>query len=174
MLQSYGRGILQDAMEVADRLQLRLFATSGTLLGMHRERGFIPHDGDLDLGMLEDDLPRRSALVDALAARGYRVVADRPDELSVLSYAKGGVNLDIFTFYRQGAVLAYRAVATTGKILEYHVPVDTTLPLKRGSFLGIEVWQPAHPRRWLAEHYGADWRVPRPRWSYETDATNLQ
>jgi hypothetical protein len=47
--------LLDLVMAEADRLKVKPFLVSGTLLGFRRQGGPLPHDYDLDLGMMHDD-----------------------------------------------------------------------------------------------------------------------
>ncbi|MBR1472396.1 MAG: LicD family protein [Lachnospiraceae bacterium] len=50
--------IIQDIAEICREQSLFFFACYGTLLGAVRERGFIPWDDDIDIGMVRDDYVR--------------------------------------------------------------------------------------------------------------------
>lgn len=47
--------LLEQFIDVCDRLQLKYFVIEGTLIGAIRHKGFIPWDDDIDVGMLRSD-----------------------------------------------------------------------------------------------------------------------
>lgn len=47
--------ILQNFIDVCEKLQIQYFVVQGTLLGTIRHQGFIPWDDDIDVGMLRAD-----------------------------------------------------------------------------------------------------------------------
>ncbi|CAE8603704.1 unnamed protein product, partial [Polarella glacialis] len=50
--------MLQAIDERLEKAGITYWVTGGTLLGAIRHGGFIPHDDDLDIELLEEDLPR--------------------------------------------------------------------------------------------------------------------
>jgi len=69
--------LLYDATEVVDQLcrqnEIPYFCLSGTILGSHRDGGLIRWDGDVDIGMLEEDLQRFLTLEKELNRQGYEI-----------------------------------------------------------------------------------------------------
>ena len=55
ILQLYGPRFLQDIFEICKKIDIKPFLVFGTLLGHYRDGGFIEHDTDIDLGLLEND-----------------------------------------------------------------------------------------------------------------------
>ncbi|HFI0306651.1 TPA: phosphorylcholine transferase LicD [Streptococcus suis] len=47
--------MLKDLLEYCDAIEVTVFAVGGTALGTVREKGFIPWDDDIDLGMFRKD-----------------------------------------------------------------------------------------------------------------------
>lgn len=55
-------GILEVFKSICKKHNLRYYAIGGTLIGVHRHKGFIPWDDDIDLGMPRPDFERFVAL----------------------------------------------------------------------------------------------------------------
>lgn len=54
--------LLQELMRVCNEHGLKVYADSGTLIGVVREHGFIPWDDDIDVAMLREDYDKLMAL----------------------------------------------------------------------------------------------------------------
>ena len=53
------------------RNKITYWTMKGTLLGVVREKGIIPHDYDIDLGMLHDDINKVASLRKQIWEDGY-------------------------------------------------------------------------------------------------------
>lgn len=160
------------------------FAVSGTFLGLTREKGFLPHDYDIDLGLFEDeaDIPamrqaflesdrfvekkydyHKSSLVPAPAD------AKNPDVPYILKVIHvSGVHIDIFIHYRD--TTSVPAVYWHGSSL--HRWENSPFELVPHKFYDWEILGPADADRYLTENYG-DWRTPVTDFNCTTDTTNL-
>jgi len=67
--------LLRETTEYMDHILMRnnvtYWAMKGTALGVVRHKGVIPHDYDVDLGILHEDINKVAALRDQIWADGY-------------------------------------------------------------------------------------------------------
>ena len=82
MNQEIGRDNLLIFKRLADKAGLRFSLAYGTLLGAIREHGFIPHDEDIDLAILQEDIETFKNLLWDLREEGFEVMRfDRRNSL---------------------------------------------------------------------------------------------
>jgi hypothetical protein len=155
------------------------FVLSGTLLGIVREGGFLPHDYDIDAGVMADavDIP---ALVATLNAdprfhcndledqttferdpTGRMQVIRRPVFLKVSH--QGGVHIDVFVHYRDPGVIWHAS-----SLFRWD---NSDFDLAPYTLTGTPVLGPADADRYLTENYGA-WRIPVTEFNSALDTTN--
>lgn len=132
------------------------FLAAGTLLGFLRSGGPLPHDRDIDIGVLRK--PEGGPDITALFRNMPGILLPRitrpGDRYLGLMYK--GVAVDIFIHDRSGHH------STCGFS---HVPGDiqwrfTDFGLRTASYGGRQWSVPADPDRYLAETYGPDWQTP--------------
>ena len=97
MNQEIGRENLLIFKRLADKAGLRFSLAYGTLLGAIREHGFIPHDEDIDLAILQEDIEIFKNLLWDLREEGFEVMRfDRRN--SLCSIIRKGEYIDIYIF----------------------------------------------------------------------------
>ena len=150
-----------------------LFTVYGTLLGFHRDNGFIPGDDDFDCAWLTDAGTPQEAKEEAMNV--------------MVELVKAGF---VVSFNRRGRLFR---VATPGKAAHLHLDVhpvwlnsgnawlhnncrmeadrDTFLPVKTKRVNGVDVLLPADACRFLRHHYGPGWDTPDPGFMYYLDST---
>ena len=97
MNQEIGRDNLLIFKRLADKAGLRFSLAYGTLLGAIREHGFIPHDEDIDLAILQADIETFTNLLWDLREEGFEVMRfDRRN--SLCSIIRKGEYIDIYIF----------------------------------------------------------------------------
>lgn len=99
MNQEIGRENLLIFKRLADKAGLKFSLAYGTLLGAIREHGFIPHDEDIDLAILQEDIEIFKNLLWDLREEGFEVMRfDRRN--SLCSIIRKGEYIDIYIFRR--------------------------------------------------------------------------
>lgn len=179
LLHLYGEDMLRDALACCRSLQLRPFLVFGTLLGHYRDGGFIEHDADVDLGLMEEEYARRQEIIDLMKARGYLVRVNNHEEVSFYKpglWTSGvpGCVLDFWRFTRQGDKVVW--VFDDGPQVHqtFVLSADIFDDFTQTRFLDRhDVLIPAKTEKFLDENYG-NWRVPKTDWNVLEDGHNKQ
>jgi hypothetical protein len=172
-------------LQLAESCGARIFPISGTLLGIHRNGGLLPHDNDMDIGIHSDD-PALGELVRLLekSPNMLQHQADRlswadrllnpwlpqlPDNVLIhkfdlkLDGAENPVRIDLFVhFYALGQV-----VHGTTKSLWTNSPFS----LEIEKISGVNLLMPTDRAKYLAENYG-DYETPKPEFESFVDCPN--
>ena len=157
ILQKDGLKVLKDVYNACNKAGIKAFLAEGTLLGHHRENGFIKHDHDIDLGILEDDIKKLGILERDLRRKGYDV--KRKKHSVFLRYQKPHV--DIYYFLSQGeGVISWCVEHKDNSLFRYEFPATIFRRLDEAKFAGrLSVLVPGRVEDYLTTAYG-DWRTP--------------
>lgn len=155
---------LVDARDALVSCGARPFLVDGTLLGCIRERDFIAHDLDVDLGCFIEDLDA-PAMCAAMAAAGFESWKSygTPKRGFQLSFKRHAIKLDVFFYYLGAGLCRYHAAWLDGEPIRYTYP---PFALDSAPFLGETFLVPEEPVRFLITKYGRDWRTPVTPWDW--------
>jgi hypothetical protein len=175
------RSALLDFDDLCSVVGLRYFLVSGTFLGVVRDRAFIGHDHDIDVGVFEDDLTE--SLIPALS-ESENFIVNQVDYICLrqvdgddVQYAlmekpaiirlahKTGISIDIFTHFDDGDLVWHGS--------SVHRWDNTKFDLGEYEFLGRSFKGALDFDRYLNENYGSDWRVPKVDFNVNLDTPNL-
>ena len=174
----YGMEALHEAVAATDECGGKLFMAFGSLLGAYREKGFIPFDYDLDMGLLASE--RTDRLVASMRKHGFSLL--RPyyikttNRICLDKYDYKGVHVDVHYFYNDNQGNLYcdlclpheskpwrEANATDGFPTIIRTVPDTTF--SKQLFLGEQVYMPDRTEEWLRTLYGDHFMTPDPKWT---------
>lgn len=122
----------------------------GTLLGAVREGGFITHDEDTDLFVLEESRERLLGALFELGGAGF--VVGRYDG-KLLSITRADEYIDFYIFRKKGK--------SKRECSGYVVNFKHFLNTEEFYFLGERFNIPAHSKSLLKSLYGEDWETPK-------------
>ena len=99
-----GLAMLEAADIAFTKMGVRAFLTYGALLGAYREHGFISYDPDIDLGVLENELPED--IHEQMERAGFRLLRQNyigtTGQVVEETYEYKKLHLDIFIYIREG------------------------------------------------------------------------
>jgi lipopolysaccharide cholinephosphotransferase len=165
MKQSYfdkavGRKNLIDTRNLLEGAGIPMFLHWGTLLGAVREKDFIAHDNDIDVGFYFADVDHFLALKSGFEAQGFEFITggieNRKDGY-IYKVIRNGVDVDLFPA---------REVQHFCKGRLWQLDERTTVPprffdsLETLEFLGEAFKVPADPIGLMRNLYGKTWNIP--------------
>ena len=100
---------LKEARDLLNKLNISWFLMGGTLLGFMREKDFIPHDDDMDIGVfIQDWTPK---ITEEFQVQGWQWASKMGTNEAGLEYRfiKDGIQLDVFFWYKEQHYYWYAA-----------------------------------------------------------------
>lgn len=149
-----------------EKLGVRGFLISGTLLGYVRDSGFISWDKDIDLGFFTSEISSGDMehAFDRSPNFNVRRIDFNTDRLRINH--TNGMMIDVFPHYQDDdGKIWHDGTATRW----WNSPFELTTV----DFLGKPQFVPQPPEQYLDENYG-QWRKPEPNFDARLDAPNAQ
>ena len=176
LLKKRGPEILAEIARVFERHGIQGFAAFGTLLGIVREKGFIRHDEDIDLGVMPGSISPEKLLQILLVEEcgfSFAFAFRYHDKVTEFKVYYRGVPIDFFFFENMGDSFVYEAYSwqegvtypseTANSVRLVYSPVIKGL--KKTAVFGTEFPIPSNEEEVLIGLYGKTWRIPNAKWS---------
>jgi hypothetical protein len=154
------------------QLGVTAYICSGTLLGAVRTGHILPHDDDVDFGVLArathpvDIVLEGYALEEALHDLGYATFRHSGAHLQVLFTGTGGgpdFYMDIFTSFFRDDGTFNQPFHLRQTMMRSAIAPTSEVQLEGRTFAS-----PANPGAWLSACYGVSWQTPDPSFRFVT------
>ena len=178
-----GLEMLCMADKAFNSMGVKAFLSFGTLLGAYRNKGFIAYDPDVDLGVLDANLPEN--MIEVMAKYGFHLhkqnFIQTTGKVIEDTYIYKGIHLDVFHYFEENNDF-YTLVAQLHETKDWKeanasdgFPCEKVSVIKtdfhRQPFLGIEVYMPIKTHEWLVDMYSETYMTPIKNWSEEGHKT---
>ena len=178
-----GLKMLVAADKILSEMGVRAFISFGTLLGAYREHGFISYDPDIDLGVLETEIPKD--LHERMEKGGFHLIRRNyiasSGRVIEETYEYRKLHLDIFIYYRDKEDL-YCDVQQRHETKEWkeanssdgfpcercYVPY---CDFERRDFMGLKIYMPVDTDGWLRAMYSDSYMTPIKNWEPQESKT---
>jgi len=178
ILHKNGKDVLIALKSVFNELEINWFLVYGTLLGAYRDKDFISHDVDIDIGVLFTNYSKEieKIMLKNGFIKKHQFVVDNGEFAIEETYEYRGVGIDIFYFkVIENKLIGYGFINEEGlswdKTIQKYGGLlvrEITYPyegLDRIKFLGEEYEIPKNPKKHLASHYGNNFMVKDNNWN---------
>lgn len=169
-LQMYGKKALKEMLSICNKYDMKPCLLYGSLLGYQRNKGFIPHDSDIDMGLLEKDFEKINLLRDAILKKGYTLRVQNEYGIAFRKPGFKGLNIDLFLIRKENNEFVVSAGLKSRWATRYYSK-DVFVELVKVKFLdSIEVFIPNLPEQYLKDNYGS-WEKPRMNYQKKSEPT---
>ncbi|XP_060085956.1 ribitol-5-phosphate transferase FKTN-like [Ylistrum balloti] len=170
--QRKARQLIAQGKDVFDKLGLRFWISSGTLLGWYRQCDIITHAQDVDFGMWIKDYDPQLIPEMEKAGLPLKHLFGRVNDTFELSFQAGDIKLDIFFFYEELDHMWNGGTdVKNGAKLKYVFP---KFSLCWTTLLDLLVRVPCPTLPYIEANYGKGWFTPVKDWNWKDSPTNVQ
>lgn len=159
MNKSLAKEFLFDLDDIFKKYNITYWLDCGTLLSAVREKDFMNHDDDIDVGMylsLVENYPLWYKILKDFNKRGIRVLTAWGDSVFSLEKNKAMTG-DVHTYKHKD-----KEYCIEMKDVLFAYPEELFNILDTIEFLGRKFNVPHNPEKWLALMYGDNWKEPHP------------
>jgi phosphorylcholine metabolism protein LicD len=147
---------------------IKYFIDGGTLLGAEREKDIIPHDDDIDIGVLNKDWYKLPNILKELADAKYKIHYQIEDYLIKVFVPNmwmkeketgriiGTPTLDIFKWKKSNGKIELESTIHRRAFKNCYYGVQEMFPLKIYQFNNLYLWGANNGKPYLFRYYGND------------------
>ncbi|NQY75248.1 MAG: LicD family protein [Candidatus Margulisbacteria bacterium] len=158
--------VLREGCQALEKMNIPYWLASGTLLGIHRNKAFIPHDTDIDVEVFT---PKSfDEIVNGIPFEPIQVMERRGKLMQIAFMGPNNIIFDIYFYHEYGPNLL-----NFNEWGIFHYPKSMIDRLTTLEFQGTTYPVP-DPDPYCAFRYGSDWQTPKTyKGIWANDAPNL-
>lgn len=175
-MKRYGREMLEKADSALSAAGARPFLLFGSLLGAHREKGFIRNDADIDLGVIVTEVSEE--MHEKMREAGFVLYRQNyfgdTKQVFESTYKYKDLFLDVFYGLPEGDDYCF-ITACKHEYKEWKEANDSDgfpciksrvpkCDFERREFLGLQIYMPVLTHEWLCDIYSASYMTPVKHW----------
>lgn len=160
--------LLNEIVDILEKLKINYFLTDGTILGLYRDQKFIEHDNDIDIALIDNK--KILSLYIRLLKSGWIPMRILIKNFHVyqLIFHKREIVLDFCNWKKKGKQIFFQAPEINGYRLQ-----DKRFYKPTRFFINeIKFYSHSFLEDWLRIHYGEDWHIPKTKkgdWREDTN-----
>jgi glycerol-3-phosphate cytidylyltransferase len=170
---------LSFAIGILNKHGCKWWLDAGTCLGAVREKDFIGHDQDIDIGIAGDHLSLWDIFIDEFKKQGFELYKEwiHDGQRMELSFKRKDIKTELFFLFKKDNWCWHGAFGPdeNGRWGEHMVFLPHVFSaslfenLKEIVFKGKKCFVPNPPEQYLFERYGSDWKIPKSNFQYWRD-----
>lgn len=181
-LRRNGEYTLRTIVKILDKNSIRYFLTFGTLLGIERNNKLIKNDTDIDIGLFLNDY--NPNIIKIIIKNGgsdfkeYRYYSDKKVLLGVQQKFKfQKIDIDFYFHNINNKIISTFLFLPNSlnenkfNLIKFYFPFSG---LSTKKYKNYEITLPKNSNLFLQHHYGNDYLIPNPYWSFIKDTTNKE
>jgi len=157
---------LEGMADILESVNIPFFLSCGTSLGAHREKKFIEHDLDIDLGIFEN-ISYQKIINNVVKSNKFIIINKWPKNTDVkdltevtFGHIKTRVKVDIFKHFKKNN--KYLSVAYTGKCdNKPRNRCEWLNPINLISMKFLNRYYMVPDMEYIKSRYGSDWNIPK-------------
>lgn len=163
---------LKDLDSIFRKNNISYWLQDGTLLGYYRERDFIAHDKDTDIGLFFKDF--NLDILNEILKAGFRikrVLGDKKDSLEITIF-KNKLKTDLFFYYerKDNPNVVYHCSFDRGRRrIDYEYE---KFNIKEVKWFDHSFLVPNDELKFIITKYGTTWNVPNTNWGWAYSPLN--
>lgn len=133
--------------------------TDGTALGLYREGGFIKHDDDIDIDILNPTAKQIQELLTQIDMKIGREVYYNKKLQQIAFYDNEGFIFDLVFWYEDDSLIYNYCERNYERVQDAKFFQENTMEFIE--FKGSKYPIPTPIEEWLEMRYGEDWKIPK-------------
>ena len=176
-LQKYQKEITKDIYNVFEDVGIEYTYAFGSLLGIIRDKGFMPHDDDVDIMVMNDE-NKIGLLINELEKNGFKLIhyckVDSIITEYTFLYKNTGLTIDVFINFKtnDNLLTTYWLYQDANKHYKNKNQMSVSMTKKCDisdykyvNYWGVDLRVPKNAEEVLYWNYGEKWMIKDPNYS---------